>query len=68
MSDIREAAAIQCVVCDFCSAVHVALIDRDGVAFASASINASDGEAFIAMFRVAMEYVATRCSASTMRH
>lgn len=67
MSAIREAKGISCHACDFCPAVHVNLLDHTGEIFATASVAAGDGEAFIAMFRAAMAQVATRCAAPARR-
>jgi hypothetical protein len=48
--DIEEAAKINCHACEFCNAVHVDLIDADGLVYATASVPLEIEQDFIARF------------------
>ncbi len=65
--DCLEAASIRAVACDFCPAVHVDFLDRNGECFATASVPAEHFEPFIAQFRAAMAELNERHSAPARR-
>ncbi len=66
-TDCLEAASIRAVACDFCTAVHVDLLDRDGECFATASVRREHFEPFIAQFREAVAGIDKRHSAPAKR-
>lgn len=67
MTNILEAASIDCAACDFCPAVHINLIDGAGDVFATASVPIHIAEDFIARFRACMREIATRHAAPARR-
>lgn len=62
-----EASSVRAVACDFCPAVHVDLLNREGECFATASIPREHFEPFIEQFRAAVAELQKRHSAPAKR-
>jgi hypothetical protein len=65
--NIMEAARINCHACDFCSAVHIDLIDSDGDIFATAHVPLAIEQDFIARFCECVREVQSRPHAAPAR-